>query len=107
MKLLKVVANNFKLCEDYFTLSFIPQGNKTVEDKEFELHEIADNLFTYKTLGIIGKNASGKTSVVDLLALVYDIFSFFRVNNMSKLFTTWNAVGLFFINAISSFDVFL
>lgn len=90
MKLLKIVANNFKLCEDNFTISFIPEGNKTADDKEFELHEIDENLFVYSTLGIIGKNASGKTSVVELLSLVYDIFSFFRVKNMTKLFTIWN-----------------
>ena len=58
MKLLRVVANNFKLCEDDFTISFIPEGNKTSDDKEFELHEIDENLFVYSTLGIIGKNAS-------------------------------------------------
>lgn len=40
MKLLKVVANNFKLCEKNFTISFIPIANKTEEDKEFELQKI-------------------------------------------------------------------
>ena len=35
MKLLRVVANNFKLCEKNFTISFVPTGNKTVTDKEF------------------------------------------------------------------------
>ena len=39
MKLLKVVCNNFKLCEKNFTISFLPTGNKTSEDKEFELLE--------------------------------------------------------------------
>ena len=70
MKLLKVVANNFKLCEDNFTISFVPEANKTADDKEFELHEIDENLFVYTTMGVIGKNASGKTTVVDLLSLV-------------------------------------
>jgi AAA15 family ATPase/GTPase len=90
MKLLRVVANNFKLCEDNFTVSFVPIANKTADDKEFELNEIDENLFTYSTVGIIGKNASGKTSVVELLSLVYDIFSFFRVKNMTRLFSIWN-----------------
>lgn len=90
MKILKIVANNFKLCEDNFTISFVPSANKTNDDKEFELNEIDDNLFTFTTLGIIGKNASGKTSAVDLLALVYDIFSSFRVKSMTKLFYMWN-----------------
>ncbi len=86
MKLLKVVANNFKLCEKNFTISFVPSGKKTLEDKEFELQEISDNLFVYTTVGIIGKNASGKTTAVELLAVVYDIFSNFRINNSKKIF---------------------
>ena len=36
MKLLRVVASNFKLCEENFTISFVPTGNKTAADKEFE-----------------------------------------------------------------------
>ena len=60
MKILRIVANNFKLCEKDFSISFIPVGNKTKDDKEFELQEIADDLYVFNTIGIIGKNASGK-----------------------------------------------
>lgn len=85
MKLLKVEANNFKLCEDNFNISFIPKANKKEEDKEFELNEIDENLFTYSTLGIVGKNASGKTTSVELLAVVYDIISNFRIKNTTNI----------------------
>ena len=90
MKLLKVVANNFKLCEDNFAISFVPDANKTKDDKVFELHEISENLFAFTTIGILGKNASGKTTVIDLLDLVYDILSFFRVKNSGELFLIWD-----------------
>lgn len=90
MKLLKVTANNFKQCEDNFTISFVPEANKTIEDKEFELHEIAENLFVFKTLGFIGKNASGKTTAVELLSLVYDIFSMFRIRESSSILKYWD-----------------
>lgn len=90
MKILKIVANHFKLCEDNFTISFVPEANKTADDKEFELQKIEDNLYTFSTIGIIGKNASGKTTAVELLALVYEIFSFFRVKNMTRLFDVWH-----------------
>ena len=60
MKLLKVVANNFKLCEKNFTISFVPTGNKTAADKEFELQEIAEDLYVFSTMGIIGKKRIGK-----------------------------------------------
>ncbi len=80
MKLLKIVANGFKLCNDDFTIDFIPTANKTEDDKEFELHEIDDGLFVFATLGIIGKNASGKTMTMQLLSLVYDILSCYKVS---------------------------
>lgn len=97
MKLLKVVANNFKLCDKDFTISFVPTGNKTITDKEFELQEIDENLYVFSTLGIIGKNASGKTTAVELLSLVYDIFSYFRINNSKNIFK--------FINKDVSLDI--
>lgn len=90
MHILKVIANGFKGCADNFTISFVPEANKTEYDKEFELIEIADDLFVFSTVGIVGKNASGKTSVVDLLGLVYDIFSSFRVSSMKRRFLYWN-----------------
>lgn len=86
MKLLRVVANNFKLCEKNFTISFIPSGNKTQADKEFELQEIDDSLYVFNTLGIIGKNASGKTTVIELLSIIYDIFSNYRINSSKSIF---------------------
>ncbi len=86
MKILKVVANNFKLCADGFTVSFLPTANKTKEDKEFELLEIDDELFVFNTIGIIGKNASGKTTAVDLLSIVYDLFSNYRIKKSINLF---------------------
>lgn len=86
MKLLKVVANNFKLCDKDFTISFVPIGNKTLEDKEFELQEIDTDLYVFNTIGIIGKNASGKTTIAELLSIVYDVLSNFRINNSKNIF---------------------
>ncbi len=86
MKILKITANNFKICKNEFTISYIPTGNKNIEDKEFELQEIDENLFTFSTIGIIGKNASGKTTTIELLSIVYDIFSNFRINNSKNIF---------------------
>ena len=33
MKILKITANNFKICKNEFTISYIPTGNKNIEDK--------------------------------------------------------------------------
>jgi AAA15 family ATPase/GTPase len=86
MKILKLTANGFKLCEDNFTINFVPSANKPKVDKEFELKEIDKDLFVYNTIGIIGKNASGKTTAVELLAVVYDLISNFRIKDTLKLF---------------------
>lgn len=80
MKLLRVVAKNYKLCEDNIEISLVPIGNKSKEDKEYELIELDSSLYVYNTLCFVGKNASGKTTVVELLALVYDILSKFKVD---------------------------
>lgn len=98
MKLLKVTADNFKMCSNNFSISFVPTGNKTKDDKEFELHELDDNLYVYTTLGIIGKNASGKTTAVELLSIVYDIISNYRIKNSINIFK--------FIDDIVKLDIY-
>lgn len=79
MKLLKVIATGFKNFEDDFEISLLPIARKTTEDKEYELVEIADGLYTYSTIGVVGKNASGKTSVLELMYLSYEILGNLRV----------------------------
>lgn len=84
MKLLRIVANGYKNCEKDLTISFVPTAQKSAVDKEFELLEIDEGLYTFSTLGIIGKNASGKTTVVELLSIVYDILSFRKLEKVSS-----------------------
>lgn len=86
MKLLKIIANNFKLCDKNFTIDFIPTAKKTIEDKEYELLEIDEDLFVFNTLAFIGKNASGKTTAVELLSVVYDLFSNFKITISKSTF---------------------
>lgn len=79
MKLLKVSAKKFKNLANDVEIDFVAKARKTSEDKEYELHEIDENLFVYSTMAFVGKNASGKTTAIDLLAVAYDILSFYRV----------------------------
>ena len=81
MKLLRVVASNFKNCCDDFTIDFIAKSRKTSEDKEYELQAIADDLHAFNTVAFVGKNASGKTTAVDLLDCCYSILGDFCVEN--------------------------
>lgn len=80
MKLLRVNSKGFKNCADGFCLDFIAKSRKTSEDKEYELLEIDEGLYVYSTVGIVGKNASGKTTALELLDWCYDILSTFRLN---------------------------
>ena len=73
MKLLRVRASHFKNCEDNFTIDFMAKSKKTAEDKEYELQEIAEDLFVFNTAAFVGKNASGKTTALELLDFCYSI----------------------------------
>ena len=81
MKLLRVAASNFKNCCDNFTIDFIAKSKKTSEDKEYELQAIADDLYVFNTVAFVGKNASGKTTAVDLLDCCYSILGDFCLEN--------------------------
>ena len=78
MKLLYVKAKNFKNCIEGYTIDLVAKSRKTAEDKEYELQEIAPDLYVYNTMAFIGKNASGKTSALELLDACYSILGDFR-----------------------------
>jgi len=80
MKILRVTAKNFKHCTERITIDFVPRAKKTQEDKEYELEEIHPGLFVFKTMAFMGKNASGKTTAIELLNYAYNILGNFRVS---------------------------
>lgn len=81
MKLLHVKANHFKNCASRFEIDLVARSKKTAEDKEYELQEIADELYVYNTMAFVGKNASGKTTAVELLDACYSILGDFRLES--------------------------
>ena len=81
MKLLKVKASRFKNCFDGFTIDLTSKSKKTAEDKEYELQEIAPDLHVFNTAAFIGKNASGKSTAVELLDCAYSILGDFRLED--------------------------
>ena len=81
MKLLRISASNYKNCCDDFTIDFVAKENKSSEDKEYELQEIDKDLFVYNTTAFIGKNASGKTSAIELLESCYSLLSDFHLDS--------------------------
>lgn len=81
MKLLRVRASNYKNCCDNFTIDLVAKSKKTSEDKEYELQEIADDLYVFNTSAFVGKNASGKTSAIELMECSYSILGEFRLED--------------------------
>lgn len=81
MKMLKACASNYKNCCDDFTIDLVAKSKKTSEDKEYELQEIADELYVFNTAAFVGKNASGKTSAIKLMECCYSILSEFRIED--------------------------
>lgn len=86
MKLLRVIADNFKNCKDDFTIDIVSLSKRTSEDKEYELQKVDDGLYVYNTMAFVGKNASGKTSAVELLDACYSILGDFRLENKTYSF---------------------
>ncbi len=97
MKLLKVSATNYKNCCDDFTIDFVAKSKKTSEDKEYELQEVAEDLYVYNTMAFVGKNASGKTSAIELLDSCYSILSEFRIEGKHYNYNNVK-LDLFFYN---------
>ncbi len=98
MKLLKIIASGFKNCVDGLEISFVPLARKTTEDKEYELVEIADSLFAFSTVGVVGKNASGKTSVLELISLSNEILGKLRVDKKNYSVYGTSLILYFYFN---------
>lgn len=86
MKLLHVKAKHFKNCSENFEIDFVAKSKKTAEDKEYELQKITEGLYTYNTVAFVGKNASGKTTAVELLDACFSILEDFRLESKSYSF---------------------
>lgn len=98
MKLLRVRANHFKNCADGFTIDFVAKSKKTSEDKEYELQEIAEELFVYSNAAFVGKNASGKTTAIELLDCCYSILGNFRLENKNYSYENVSLEMIFYHN---------
>lgn len=98
MKLLRVKANGFKNCADNFCIDMVAKSKKTSEDIEYELNEIDEGLYVYNTVGIVGKNASGKSSTLQLLDWCYDILSTFGLSGKGNCYQGVSIEMIFYDN---------
>ena len=107
-KILKVKSSNFKNSKEILEINFIAQSKKTPEDKEYELQEIDKELFVYNTMAFIGKNASGKTTAIELLDCAYNIVNTFRLEGKHYDYSDINLTIHFYKNGwIYKYDTIL
>ena len=96
MKLLYIKSSGFKNLERDCTIDFVAKSKKTSEDREYELQEIADGLFVYNTAAFIGKNASGKTTALELLDCCYSILGDFSLQDKNYAFNNTHLEIIFY-----------
>lgn len=73
MRLLKMKLNELLLFEDGIELDFVAQQRVTELNDEGLTH-IKGNVYRQNVLGIIGINASGKTTVLKILSFIFDLY---------------------------------
>lgn len=98
MRLLKVKAKNFRKCKDEIVIDFVPMYKKSEVDKTYELNEIDEKLYSFVSTAIIGKNASGKTSVIDLINISYKLIENFRLTDEIISISKTNLELFFYYN---------
>ncbi|MEK4137200.1 ATP-binding protein [Kurthia sp. FSL E2-0154] len=73
MRLLKMKLNELLLFEGGIELDFVAQQRVTELNDEGLTH-IKGNVYRQNVLGIIGINASGKTTVLKILSFIFDLY---------------------------------
>lgn len=96
MKLLYVKASGFKNLKENCVIDFTAKSKKTSEDKEYELQEIAEDLYVFNTVSFIGKNASGKTTLLELLDCCYSILGEFCLENKKYAYNQISLTLIFY-----------
>jgi len=67
LKLLKIKVRGYKLLEDDFEIDFTSKARVFDEDLEKEIYEIEEGLYSFRTIALVGGNASGKSTVLSLI----------------------------------------
>ena len=96
MKLLSIsVPNGFRFLKKGFTINFLTKTRVPKDQMQNDLFELEKGLYyPYETI-FLGKNSSGKSSAIDLLA---SFFGFLSLGRFRLLPTDFN--GLFTIDAV-------
>ena len=74
MKLIKMKINDLLLFDEGIELDFIAQQRVT-DQNDAGLTQMLGNIYRQNVIGIIGINASGKTTVLKALSFVLDLYA--------------------------------
>ena len=80
MKLLKVVFENLPLLDRGVELDFFSEG-RVSEDEQHELIHLFKNYYANRTMTLTGLNASGKTQVLNCLAVALTVIQAKSINS--------------------------
>lgn len=64
--LLKIIVSGYKMLEDNFLIDFTTKA-KVLDELESEIYKIDENLCAFNVVSYTGSNASGKTTVLNLI----------------------------------------
>lgn len=81
MKLLRVTAEGLPLFKEKLDISFYAQ-QRVAEEQKNTLHQLFSNVYMNTTIGFIGINASGKTSVLKVILFALDIINNEPINHI-------------------------
>lgn len=82
MKLLRLSVNGLMLFKEKVEIDFFTEQN-VIKDNTDMLYNLFGNIYTNNVLSIVGINASGKTSLLKLIAFSLDLLNGESINNIS------------------------
>lgn len=81
MKILRITAKGLPLFKDEFDICFYAQ-QRINEESKLSLHNLFGNVYLNTANGIIGINASGKTSILKLINFVFEMVNNQPINHI-------------------------
>ena len=81
MKLLRVTAEGLPLFKEKLDISFYAQ-QRVAEEQKNTLHQLFSNVYMNTTIGFIGINASGKTSVLKVILFALNLINNEPINHI-------------------------
>ena len=85
MKLLKFKVEGLPLFKDNFEVDFTCKSKVYERDYDF-VSEIKGHVYRHNTIAFTGLNASGKTSILRLIFIVFGILNNEQINNIAHNF---------------------